>query len=406
MALRFQLTAAAALVGALVFTTAACPPGTGPVDDNRGEGVALPNGKTFTRAALLASVADCVVSQQDAFVVDARALLAATTTAATTPAEKPAAQQAFKVALERWQHLEPMQVGPAAPSTVVAGENLRDDIWSWPTTSRCAVDEIIVSKAYEQSNFPRQLITTRGLAALEALLFVDDDSSACADSNAIIQDGSWAALSSAERAQRRAAYAVVVAGLVVTTAEALQAAWAPTGDNFVDEVKKAGDGSRFFSRDSLALNAISDAIFYIEYGVKDGKVAAPAGLTRCEATTCPELLEASLSAMSKTNVRANIVGFQQLFGGCGDVDADIGFDDWLIAVGHPEVAAKLNDDVVKALAAVDAIEEPDLLPALQNDLDSVVALHASVKEITDLMRTQLVSVLDLEIPKRIEGDND
>ncbi|HEY1101020.1 MAG TPA: imelysin family protein [Myxococcota bacterium] len=384
-----------------------CPPTTStPVEDTTGEGALLPNGKTFTRDALLNSIADCIVGEQDRFVVDAEALLAAVTTAATDAAQKPAAQAAFKQALERWQHLETMQLGPAAPSTVTGGANIRDDIWSWPTTSRCAVDEMIVGKNYEQSNFHRQLITTRGLGALEALLFVDDDSTTCPDTNAIVQSGSWAALSTGERAARRAAYAIVVAQMVLDSAKKLQTAWAPAGGNFVDEVKKAGDGSVYFSSDRAAFNSISDAIFYIEYGVKDGKVAAPAGLTRCEAETCPELLESTLSAMSKRNVRANIVGFSQIFGGCSDVDADLGFDDFLIALGHAPLAAQINGDVAAALAAVDAIEEDDLLPALQNDRQSIEDLHTIVKKITDELRTDFVSLLDLEIPQRVEGDND
>ena len=50
--------------------------------------------------------------------------------------------------------------------------------------------------------------------------------------------------------------------------------------------------------------------------------------------------------------------------------------------------------------------EPDIAAALEVDQASVIALHTALKRITDLMRTELISVLDLELPKRVEGDND
>jgi hypothetical protein len=54
----------------------------------------------------------------------------------------------------------------------------------------------------------------------------------------------------------------------------------------------------------------------------------------------------------------------------------------------------------------DALSDDSLAVALANDKASVTALHAAIKKVTDALKTEIVTVLDLEIPKVVEGDND
>ena len=86
---------------------------------------------------------------------------------------------------------------------------------------------------------------------------------------------------------------------------------------------------------SPTINAVSDAMFYLEADVKDHKLGQPAGLSNCTTTTCPEALESHWAHRSKEHVRSNLVGFRKLFVGCGEGDAGLGFEDYLIAVGSP-----------------------------------------------------------------------
>ena len=44
--------------------------------------------------------------------------------------------------------------------------------------------------------------------------------------------------------------------------------------------------------------------------------------------------------------------------------------------------------------------------SLDVDVASVRAVHAAVKNLTDVLKTDFVTVLDLELPKKAEGDND
>ena len=59
-----------------------------------------------------------------------------------------------------------------------------------------------------------------------------------------------------------------------------------------------------------------------------------------------------------------------------------------------------------AIVAADAVPHDDLAKALNTAPTSVLDLHAAVKSITDLLKTEFVSVLDLEAPQSVEGDND
>jgi 3-hydroxyisobutyrate dehydrogenase-like beta-hydroxyacid dehydrogenase len=84
----------------------------------------------------------------------------------------------------------------------------------------------------------------------------------------------------------------------------------------------------------------------------------------------------------------------------------MGFDDLLGAVGTEALAAKLRERVVAAQAALQAVEEADLAQALVQDKASVRAVYDGLKGITDVMKTELATVLDLELPAAVEGDND
>ena len=82
--------------------------------------------------------------------------------------ELAAAQDAWQAAMGVWQRLEVMQIGPAAPaSSAIAGGNMRDEIYSWPTVDTCSVDRRLVAEDYENPDFfVTQLVMAYGLDAL------------------------------------------------------------------------------------------------------------------------------------------------------------------------------------------------------------------------------------------------
>jgi hypothetical protein len=100
-----------------------------------------------------------------------------------------------------------------------------------------------------------------------------------------------------------------------------------------------------------------------------------------------------------------MLGFRMLMSGCDDGEG-VGFDDLLTSIGAAAVAEKMTAGVEEAIAAADALKANDLAQALQDDYEGVKKIHTAVKKVTDVLKTDFITVLDLELPKVVEGDND
>ena len=76
-----------------------------------------------------------------------------------------ALEAAWKVTMDAWQYAEMLQVGPAGSSSkIIAGDNIRDEIYSWPTVNSCRVDQELVEDVYSASSFfSDELVNVYGL---------------------------------------------------------------------------------------------------------------------------------------------------------------------------------------------------------------------------------------------------
>ncbi len=346
--------------------------------------------------ALLDNIgAGVVVPTLEAFAVSAQALETAARAYAASgaDAERVAAQQAWIDAMDIWQRVELMQLGPAAVSSRLGGLGIRDEIYSWPTTSRCRIDQEIVAQEYtDPSAFGAKLVNVRGLDAIEYLLFYDGADNACSMLSPINADGSWAALGPDELASRRGAYAATAAQLVREQADALVESWRPTGGDFVGALSRA-DGAPYPTL-GAAVNAISDAMFYLELATKDVKLAGVVGP-----------VESPDAMRSREHVLANVRAFEELFlGGPPGMDG-YGFDDLLGTVGEGELAARITRDLVAAIAAIEAIDRP-LADALVNDLDAVLAAREALIVVTEDLKGRFMTALCLQIPAEAAADVD
>lgn len=316
-------------------------------------------------------------------------------------AERGVAQDAWVIAMASWQRLELMQIGPAGSSlSAIGGQDLRDEIYSWPTTNPCRVDQETVAGGYAAPGFHEQgLVNTYGLDALETLLFSGPDN-ACPNQVDINSTGSWAALGEDGVAKARAAYAVAVVAGVVDTASRLSDAWDPSGGDFSGKLALTTAGSPYASEQE-ALNAVFDGLFYLETGTKDGKLAVPLGLQDCADESCPEAVELWASGTSLAAIEGNLLGFDALFSG----GADGGFEACLEAAGHGDLAVEIRTKTDAALARVQGLEDPLSVLVVESP-DEVRALHDDVKAVADLLKGDLATVMVLEVPAEAAGDND
>jgi predicted lipoprotein len=345
----------------------------------------------------------------DEFVAASKRLESAAASHGQAPGEatRGAARQAWVDAMDIWQRVELVQIGPlGAMGSVEGGQDLRDRIYSWPLTNPCRVDQKTADESYaDEAALAKDLVNGRGLDALEALLFRDSPANACAPNAALNTSGTWAALGDAEVERRRAAYAAVAAKLVAADAVAARSAWGGASAGFGPDLGAPGPSRPYLMSGQEALERVVHALFYLDLATKDRKVAKPAGIKDCASASCPEAVESPFAGRSLEHVRANLDGFRLVFSGAPPgVDAP-GIDDLLVLIGAGDTAAAVLEAIDAAVESA-AMVPGDLGAAVTLEPQAVADLHQAIRDITDLLKTDLLSQLDLSAPETAAGDND
>ena len=364
-------------------------------------------GDAGRRGEVLAALGQNVVLPAiERFAEEAAALETALSSATPDAGGRDAAQDAWREAMGIWQELEMMQFGPLGASlSVMGGQDLRARIYSWPLLNRCEVDRQTIGESYDDPDRLAQISgAPTGLWAIEYLLFTDEPGNNCAPFDPINQDGIWESMADMIP-QRRLVYAASLSTLVRQRAEELDDAWSPSGGNFVAELTDPGRGGSVYGTAQEGLNAISDAMFYLSEETEDMKLGTPLGLISCPTEQCPEALESQWALRSKEHVIANLLGFELLFfGGDGEGD-DLGFDDLLRDMGASDVADDMANALASAIAATEAVPGT-FRDALTQDEPAMAAVFDALISVTDILKSDFLSVLDLEAPDRAAGDND
>ncbi len=321
----------------------------------------------------------------------------------TSPASVQAhrdAQQAWKKAMDEWQRLEMLQMGPAGdPAVFKGGQGLRDEVYSWPVTSPCKIDQEIVAGRFQQDDFFRtKLVDVYGLDAIEYLLFSQDAQPACR------VDG-WDELGAGEIGLRRAQYAAAAAKQVRTEVDRIATAWSPEQGNFAAAFAVPNEVDSPYADQRCSTDELFAALYYLESVVKDVKLAVPAGISpECTETTCTEAVESAWSGHSKENILTNLRTFQNVLRGGVD-NGGVGFEELLASVNATPLAEELADRTQQTLETTSAIPGT-LQEALASNPETVRDAHAAIKDLTDLVKTQFVSVLNLRVPGEGAADND
>ncbi len=359
-----------------------------------------------SKRAVLDSIATRVLAPTTAaFEAAARDLEVAVTAWTAMPTDETArdeARRAWRDAMAQWQLLEVMQIGPAAPSlTAVAGEDLRDAVYSWPTVDTCSIDRALAEQRYASPDFfATELVWSYGMDALEYLLFASSDAHTCP---ALVElDAAWSALSSEELAARRSAYAVVVANAVAATAADLSARWS---GELATALATAGEPGSPYANPDEALDEVFRAMFYVDLHTKDAKLGVPIGLVAgCDSVPCLEHFETPHSGVSGEAIAMNLRALQMLLHGGTDDDA-FGFEELLAEAGHPEIAQTLDQQLELAISAAEGLDAP-LRELAASDPATLTPLFNAIKSVTDTLKGPFVMTLQLTIPAEGAGDND
>ncbi len=311
--------------------------------------------------------------------------LSAALSSGSSDAETDAAQAQYVQTMAAWQELEGLQIGPAASSLyAVGGQDLRDEIYSYPNVNRCRSDQETVEEVWDEAAFfEENLANSYGLDSIEYLLFGPLES-ACPSQVGI--DAAWQELGPEGIQQNRADFAVVLSEGTLTHAQALSAAWQG------DFGQALADGSSPYEDSLQALNAVFDALFYLETETKDRKLVEP--LADGE-------VESPFAASSALWIHHNILGFEQLF----FMDESTGFDALLEDQGHGDLSQKIRELTDLALEQ-SADLDPSLMRAIDSQPSAVEDLLATLSELSSLLKGDLATVLSLSVPSEAAGDAD
>lgn len=303
------------------------------------------------------------------------------------------AQRDWQQAVLDWQPLEVMQISSLGPSmTAVGGQDIRDNVYSWTLTNPCRIDQVTATEDYGTNDFlDTVLVSTRGLDALEYLLYAPADT-VCPSQVPPVSDGVWASLSDQEIQRRRIEYALV---LVVDAQQQVNSA--------LDEWS-VGFPLEQYDSSVDALNAIFDALLYMEEGVKERKLSYPMGLTEDCTTDCTAGVEGRFTESSTEYILANLDGMEALLLG----EQTDGLLEILESVGETELASELlavhYESVERAETLLSMGVSMGVL--IKEHPDSVEELLNSVSDYTTLLKWDVATVLQMEIPQSSAGDND
>ena len=301
------------------------------------------------------------------------------------------AQTDWQSVMTEWQIMEAMQVGSFASSlNSELGEDIRDEIYSWPTVNPCRIDQETVLVNWDsESFFSDNLVNIYGLDAMEYLLFSGLDT-VCPSQVAPVSDGAWDALGEVGIQENRAEYALA---LLQDISEHLQ-----------NQKEAISSQQAEFSVDQRFQDQFS-ALFYLETMTKDRKIGHILGEQDCSSTLCLEDVEGVLSDKSLVWLQSNLLGFRDLFTG----QEGLGVDQILIDAGYENVSVEILEQLtVLDLELLELVEEYDgsLVQAIEADQEAIEKVYDDISVITGRLRVEMAAVFQLEIPIEVAGDND
>lgn len=360
----------------------------------------------FDRNALLAHLATQVYLPLQAEVAAAAGMLPAAIGAYCTALDqgtvgdtREGARAAFATAIDAWESAEAVLVGPAA----MDGKALRSLLYSWPLISPCEIDRDTASRWADPASYDvsTELVNSRSLAGIELLLYPANDNHNCAQT-----PPGWSALG-ADLPRARCGLALALARDVAAKAQDLYAAWKPDGGDYAGELARAGDSS--IPSAQVGVNLVSDGLFYLDSMTKGMKLGESAGIlvNSCQTVQEPCVREVELRFADRSTIaiRRNLVAFRSVFTGTTAAGDGLGFDDYLVFAGHPDLAQRMTANLDAAIAAADALP-PSFLGALATSYAQVADTYHAVDKVTDDLKSQFLTVLALDIPDDVATDND
>ena len=306
------------------------------------------------------------------------------------------------------------EVHSVGPADIDGVYRYRVSSYASAPLDKCGLDTSVVNQNSADFSLASRPANQRGLGALEYLIFNSDQDHSCSPNTA---PAGWNDLTETNRKSQRCEYAVELANDIDAAADGIVDSWSADGSNYLAE---------FTSEQSAGekLQELTDAIIvHMDKEAKDKKVGIPTGVKEeCTDLSCPDKVERPYVQTSLAAVKANVQGFIDVING-GD---GRGFDDLFADEGY---ASTSDDMLAKAQAAVDnidaatktlytqalAIDDASKQEACTNAFVShdetyedysACALTGLLKDVTDILKIDFVTIVGVNLPGRVQADND
>ena len=306
------------------------------------------------------------------------------------------------------------EVHSVGPADIDGVYRYRVSSYASAPLDKCGLDTSVVNQNSADFSLASRPANQRGLGALEYLIFNSDQDHSCSPNTA---PAGWNDLTETNRKSQRCEYAVELANDIDAAADGIVDSWSAEGSNYLAE---------FTSEESAGekLQELTDAIIvHMDKEAKDKKVGIPTGVKEeCTDLSCPDKVERRYVQTSLAAVKANVQGFIDVITG-GD---GRGFDDLFADEGYASTA---DDMLAKAQAAVDnidaatktlyaqalAIDDASKQEACTNAFVShdetyedysACALTGLLKDVTDILKIDFVTIVGVNLPGRVQADND
>ena len=314
-------------------------------------------------------------------------------------------------ASDAYARTEVHSVGPADIDGVY---RYRVSSYASAPLDKCGLDTSVVNQNSADFSLDSRPANQRGLGAVEYLIFNSDQDHSCSPNTA---PAGWNDLTEVNRKSQRCEYAVVLANDIDAAADGIVDSWSVDGSNYLAE---------FTGEDSAGekLQELTDAIIvHMDKEAKDRKVGIPTGVKEeCTNLSCPDKVERPYVQTSLAGVKANLQGFIDVING-GD---GRGFDDLFADEGYGSTS---DDMLAKAQVAIDnidaatkslfmqasAIDDASKQEACTNAFVShdetyedysACALTGLLKDVTDILKIDFVTIVEVNLPGRVQADND
>lgn len=287
-----------------------------------------------------------------------------------------AAQETWRAARAPWKHAEAFRFGPA--------EDLRlgSALDFWPARPDTVETAITAAPAPVTAEHIAALGTSsKGLPALEYLLFDP--------AGALVKLGG-----TDEVAQHRCSYARALGQAIGKDATALHQAWSPEGGAFVDEVARAGTGSKLFVTGQDGVAQVVNLIIGLLQQISEKKLGGPLGVST---GTPPDstAVESRFSDNSTEDLLGNLRGIEELYLGQHGEHSGKGLSS-LVRAHSPAIDDAVRKALEDAKAKAAAIPGP-LRLAIVNDPAEVQAALDSAKVVRRLFTADVASVLGVTV---------